>query len=1114
VPPAPTDRPKRRFHRRHFHILAGVVGVVLVVGAAVYVERGPLGARIARSYLRGRGVPAIIQVERLDTGGFTGRVILGDPNDPDLTIQRVEVEFEPTPLLKGGLLAPRIRFMRLVEPRLKARWDGKRLTFGSLQRLVDDLSRTPGAGPGPTVVVERGFGRLATPAGELRLTGDGRLDSGRFTRLSLRLQPALLRQGALTAQLDGATLQASSRSGLIVATLHLDARRVARADASVEGLHADVAAQVPYGRALRLDGRFSLDAALRAAALSSGPGKLADPRLTLALAGISSGPVDRLGLRGSGTGALTASAWSTPGVSAERLDLAGRFVGLDLARVAGTTRFSMGADVGGAVARIAASGMAAGPARLRAQFAGVQGTVDPAGGNIAFVPDLTFAAPRASAAGLSTRDTSAELTSSRLVLDWRKGGWSLSGPLRARAAAASLVVQPILAGDLALRSFSLDLAGQAAVGSAPSRLDLAGSARSQGGALSAAAARAIADALPLVGADPVGRAAILDGFRNVRLDAPAFALHSGADGPRFALPRPLQLIGAGGARASLGALAGRPLAVASGSGFRGGLVARASGAGLPDLEVEFPAYTAGQDHGGLTLRAESRLSASFSGETLHDLKLQAPARLVRAGGVLSATLEDCAPVILAAFGRTAEPLLTDVRVRACPDGATPALTLGLRAWRFRTALQAFSADAPAGEVHIGDGRGVLDLTGAGREPTGFVEIASAGVVDAAPMKRFEPLALAGRLDLARDVWTGPVRVATAAKGRPLATLQVAHVMATATGSADIAAPALRFAKDGLQPGEISPVAGALASDAEGVVSFAGRAEWSPGGGVTSRGRLTTAGVDFRSQFGLVRRATADLTFTSLAPLTTEPGQAVAADEIAWLVPLQHASARIAVKADRIDVEAAKAEAANGEISLEPLDLPYAPNSEMNGVVRLAGIDLGALIERFNLSDKLSLDAHIDGVVPFAFAKGALKLDKGHVFATGPGRLSLKREALTGAVASAPGAPPAVGGIQDIAYQALENLAFDKLEADIASQPMGRLGILFKINGRNDPPNGGETRIGLFDLLRGRAFQGPIALPKGTPVNLTLDTSLNFDELLAAYNERGRSEPVQPAPAKD
>ena len=43
-------------------------------------------------------------------------------------------------------------------------------------------------------------------------------------------------------------------------------------------------------------------------------------------------------------------------------------------------------------------------------------------------------------------------------------------------------------------------------------------------------------------------------------------------------------------------------------------------------------------------------------------------------------------------------------------------------------------------------------------------------------------------------------------------------------------------------------------------------------------------------------------------------------------------------------------------------------------------------------------------------------------------------------------------------------------------------------------------MGLVDLINGSALQKPIPLPSGTPIDLTLDTSLNFDELLKSYTE--------------
>ena len=91
-------------------------------------------------------------------------------------------------------------------------------------------------------------------------------------------------------------------------------------------------------------------------------------------------------------------------------------------------------------------------------------------------------------------------------------------------------------------------------------------------------------------------------------------------------------------------------------------------------------------------------------------------------------------------------------------------------------------------------------------------------------------------------------------------------------------------------------------------------------------------------------------------------------------------------------------------------------------------------------------------------------------------------------------------VQDFAYQALENLSFDQMSADLNSIPGGRLQIVFHIKGRSDPPQPQEAKVGLIDLLNGTALQKPIPLPNGTPIDLTLDTSLNFDELLKSYAE--------------
>jgi hypothetical protein len=454
--------------------------------------------------------------------------------------------------------------------------------------------------------------------------------------------------------------------------------------------------------------------------------------------------------------------------------------------------------------------------------------------------------------------------------------------------------------------------------------------------------------------------------------------------------------------------------------------------------------------------------------------------------------------------------VTKLSARACPVSG-PNLRTDRSGWRFETRLERVGFEAPASQAEVSGATVRLALSGPlSGPPRGEAEIAGARLSDTAPMRRFEPLTLAGRLELADDVWRGPLGLSDAAGARPVATLQVRHDLATASGHADIAARRLVFAKGGLQPKDLSPIGADMVSEADGMVAFEGVVDWRPQG-LTSAGRFTTRDFAFRSPFGQVRGARADIRLTSLAPLLSAPSQPVGADSVDWILPLTSVTGALALRADAIHLDHAEAKVSGGEARLDAMDLPYDRALGVSGVVRIDRLDLAALIDRFNLSDKLTVQARISGAVPFSSKGGALRVTGGRLYAVGPGRISVRPEALAGAVSS--GGAAGGANVQGFAVQALQDLAFDKLEAEVDSQPMGRLGVLFRINGRHDPPKGGDVRVGLFDVLRGRALSAPIDLPKGTEVNLTLDTSLNFDELLAAYAGRDHSESVQRAPAK-
>jgi len=78
------------------------------------------------------------------------------------------------------------------------------------------------------------------------------------------------------------------------------------------------------------------------------------------------------------------------------------------------------------------------------------------------------------------------------------------------------------------------------------------------------------------------------------------------------------------------------------------------------------------------------------------------------------------------------------------------------------------------------------------------------------------------------------------------------------------------------------------------------------------------------------------------------------------------------------------------------------------------------------------------------------------------------------------------------------VAFTTLAVSIDSRPNGRLGMIFHVIGKHDPPQHQEIRIPVFDLVGRRFLNRKLPLPSGTGVDLTLDTTLNLDDLLSDY----------------
>jgi hypothetical protein len=186
---------------------------------------------------------------------------------------------------------------------------------------------------------------------------------------------------------------------------------------------------------------------------------------------------------------------------------------------------------------------------------------------------------------------------------------------------------------------------------------------------------------------------------------------------------------------------------------------------------------------------------------------------------------------------------------------------------------------------------------------------------------------------------------------------------------------------------------------------------------------------------------------------------------------------------------------------------------VQGHVALQGVQVHDLVASSPFSDKVSLTAQISGALPFRMAGGKLRIAGGTAKADGPGRLSINRATFN--PGGAPTGPATKDNLSTFGYQAMSNLAFRSLDATIDSQADGKLRMVFHIAGKYDPPTRKQLLLTWRDLLSHDVLNKPMPLPSNTGVNLTLDTTLNLDDLIeseAALERQLGSGSVQPRDA--
>jgi hypothetical protein len=480
------------------------------------------------------------------------------------------------------------------------------------------------------------------------------------------------------------------------------------------------------------------------------------------------------------------------------------------------------------------------------------------------------------------------------------------------------------------------------------------------------------------------------------------------------------------------------------------------------------------------------------------LGVAAHATLQEEGGRFRVLAEDCADISVDRVA-LADFDLVGVKTQLC-GGQTPWFVGDERRWAVQSGWRSLSASLPSWNTAVANGVGWLGLSGNARGvSTGELKISSLQIADGSSAPRFAPLSVQGSFALEDRMGAGALELTLARSGQSLGRMSARHSLSAGSGEARVEISGLEFVPGGLQPSMLSPLLQPLAR-AHGRTGFEGSFSWTAGK-LSSRGRLRLENFGFSSAVGDVTGMNANIDLTSLVPLRSAPHQHVAVEEIATLLPVTELSGQFELLPTAVNIEDARMNFAAGTITLDPATLPFDPKAKASATVHLQDIDLNKLVAASSLADRLKLDVHVSGAIPLSNSAAGLRVTQGSVSSTGPGRIEISRRIWSDQAGDGGNA------IRDFAYQALEHLRVDELDGTLNSLSDGRLGIVLHIRGQHDPPVAAPTRIGILEFIRGHAFDRPVPLPKGTPINLTLDSSLDFEGLLETY--RAASSAVHP-----
>ncbi|MDP8994180.1 MAG: YdbH domain-containing protein, partial [Pseudomonadota bacterium] len=240
------------------------------------------------------------------------------------------------------------------------------------------------------------------------------------------------------------------------------------------------------------------------------------------------------------------------------------------------------------------------------------------------------------------------------------------------------------------------------------------------------------------------------------------------------------------------------------------------------------------------------------------------------------------------------------------------------------------------------------------------------VSDARDPPRFHPLVSDDfRLTLADKQIRAAGWLKHPASGIRVTRATIHHDLRNEAGRAVLEVPGIRFALDGLQPEDITPLSVGVVALVEGTVTGRGEVNWRPGS-TSSSGTFSTENMNLAASFGPVEGLTTTIRFTDLLNLVSAPGQVAEVDLIRAGIDVADGVIRYQLLPDsHVRIEGGRWPLAGGELLLEPTLLDFGQPSTKFLTFEVIGLDAARFVSQLGISS-IALTGTFDGVLPMRF----------------------------------------------------------------------------------------------------------------------------------------------------